>query len=314
MSREFWRNLVTNGIKPCSAHAVLLVLGSVAAATLLRVLIGLIGRGHLLPFATFFPAVLASALLAGPWAGAAAAVLSVSVVWFGFIGGFGVMPRADDVVNLITLMIGCATIIWLTEIYRRMQRGFRRQQRQFELLTREMEHRGKNTFAVVEAIVYQSLEGEREKAEAIAGRIHAVSSTNDIIHSTEDNAAPLRMVIESKLETFLPRATLRGELVMLTPQVARALGLVFHEFVVNALKYGALRTADGHIDVAWTDAGDAIELTWAENCGAPIAAPEQAGFGTRLVTRMMKGIGGAIEADFPPSGIICRLRIPKQDR
>ncbi len=311
MVRGKLRDLVAGGIPPWSVSALLLVLGSVGLATLLRFLVGLIGRGQIVPFATFFPAVLITVLLAGPWAGAVAAALSIGIVWFAFMGGIGVSPSPADIVNLAMFTIGSATIILLAEIYRRMLRDFRRQKRQFELLTREMEHRGKNTFAVVEAIVYQSLEGERDKAEAIAGRIHAVSSTNDIINSMEGNAAPLRALLESKLSTFMARTALQGPPTLLTPQVARALGLVFHELVVNAIKYGALRTNDGHIDVTWNDDSAATTLVWTETTPTPITAPSQHGFGTRLVTRMMKGIGGTIGADFPPSGIVVTLRFPK---
>ncbi len=187
----------------------------------------------------------------------------------------------------------------------------RRRSGEKNLMLRELEHRGKNTFSVVELIVIQTLHDDKAKAEVITGRIRAVSSTNDIISHAANLQPDLRTLIRAKFEPFGQfRANLDGADVKLAPDVARNLSLVFHELVTNAIKHGALSRPDGRIDIAWRKDADGLIVSWTERGGPPASPPAQRGFGTRLVVGCVRSLGGRVEAEFPPSGLVCEISLP----
>jgi two-component sensor histidine kinase len=164
---------------------------------------------------------------------------------------------------------------------------------------------------VVESIVIQTLHDDKAKAEVITGRIRAVSSTNDIISHAANLQPDLRTLIRAKFEPFGQfRANLDGTDVRLAPDVARNLSLVFHELVTNAIKHGALSRPDGRIEIGWRNDASGLTVTWTERGGPPASPPAQRGFGTRLVIGCVKSLGGRVDADFPPEGLTCTIRLP----
>ena len=113
-------------------------------------------------------------------------------------------------------------------------------------MVRELDHRGKNTFAVVESIVMQTLAHDPDTAKVITGRIRAVSSTNDIISHAANLQPDLHTLIRAKFKPFGEfRASLKGGDIKLPADAARNLSLVFHELVTNAIKHGALSRPEG---------------------------------------------------------------------
>lgn len=283
-----------------------------AVATLLRSAIGLM-HPQLLTFASYYPTVLVVALIAGTPAAAVAVALSiVSADWL-----FGPAQRdwTLDTLNYLFFAVVCAFIVAVAASYRRAVASYQAEERQKNLMLRELEHRGKNTFSVVEAIVTQTLHDEKEKAKVITGRIRAVSSTNDIISHAANLQPDLRTLIRAKFEPFGQlRANLTGGTVTLTADAARNLSLVFHELVTNAIKHGALSRPEGRIDISWRTDADGLTIQWTERGGPPTSPPEQRGFGTRLVVGCMKSLGGRVDAEFPPEGLICTLKLPLDNK
>jgi two-component sensor histidine kinase len=86
---------------------------------------------------------------------------------------------------------------------------------------------------------------------------------------------------------------------------------VLHELATNAGKYGALSTDTGRVDVGWGSDGNTFTMSWTERDGPPVAPPERRGFGT-IVMEMMaeRSVGGTVELDYAPSGVIWRLTCP----
>jgi two-component sensor histidine kinase len=202
-------------------------------------------------------------------------------------------------------------MIVVAEAYRQLVARYQAQEKQKNLMLRELEHRSKNTFSVVEAIVSQTLAQDPATAGVITGRIRAVSSTNDIISHAADLQLDLRTLIRAKFQPFGDfRANLAGGEVKLPPDAARNLSLVFHELVTNAIKHGALSRPDGRIDISWRSNDTTLTIDWIERGGPAASPPAQRGFGTRLVVGCVKSLGGRVDADFPPSGLECRLQIP----
>jgi two-component sensor histidine kinase len=308
MIAEWVRRFTQWRLPPYSWRAFAFAVACVAAATGLRYAAGLI-QPEVLTYASYYPAILIAALIAGTPAAIFATLLSV--VAGGWMFGQDERDWTLDTVNYAFFFLSCALIIMIAHAYRRLVANYQAQEREKNLMLRELEHRGKNTFSVVESIVIQTLHDDKAKAEVITGRIRAVSSTNDIISHAANLQPDLRTLIRAKFEPFGQfRANLAGADVRLAPDVARNLSLVFHELVTNAIKHGALSRPDGRIDISWRQNSDGLIVSWTERGGPPASPPAQRGFGTRLVVGCVRSLGGRVEAEFPPEGLVCEISIP----
>ena len=107
---------------------------------------------------------------------------------------------------------------------------------------------------------------------------------------------------------------MQGPEVTLEAEQALSMGLILHELVTNAAKYGALSCpegAPGWIDVAWreADADGLITLDWIEHGGPAVAPPTRSGFGSRLIdTSIRTTLAGSAAMDYADGRLHCRLR------
>jgi PAS domain S-box-containing protein len=184
---------------------------------------------------------------------------------------------------------------------------------QQNLLTRELAHRIKNSMAVIQSIARQTLrDAPKPFADAFTGRIQALAAANDILLETGWLAANLHDLASRQLAVVLGRVTLAGPDVTLPPILATSLGLVLHELVTNAAKYGALSAPQGFVDLTWEVKGNEGErrvlLTWKERGGPPVTPPDHEGFGSTLIQRSLPG--ATVERRFEPDGLVCTIDLP----
>jgi PAS domain S-box-containing protein len=189
-----------------------------------------------------------------------------------------------------------------------------------QMLTRELEHRIKNTLTTVSAIANQTFQGEQyaDARHAFIARMIALGHAHDILTRTSWAAAPIEQVVEGALaphRTKEKRIQTSGPDVALEPRQALSLALAVHELATNATKYGALSNQDGMIDISWSN-GDrqhpGFRFIWQEAGGPPVSSPSRTGFGSRLIERILAGdFGGEVEMQYRPEGLKCELRSPK---
>jgi two-component sensor histidine kinase len=87
-----------------------------------------------------------------------------------------------------------------------------------------------------------------------------------------------------------------------------------HELATNAVKYGALSSDAGRVDVRWIVAGQQLRLTWSERGGPPVTPPERYGFGTRLIERSVaRDLVGTASIEFATDGVMCVIEAPLQE-
>lgn len=186
-----------------------------------------------------------------------------------------------------------------------------------DLLARELNHRVKNLFAVVLAIVKLSARDAPEAkavTDAIAQRIQALLKAHEVSQGELDRpAVSLAMLVETSLAPYRSdelTARVEGPEVVLPVQAVTPLGLVLHELTTNAVKYGGWSEPGGTIAVNWAQEGADIVLSWCET-GAPISeSPQRQGFGTMLMTSSARQLGGSIERDFAAEGARITIRFP----
>ncbi|WP_201860381.1 sensor histidine kinase [Microvirga soli] len=187
----------------------------------------------------------------------------------------------------------------------------------------ELNHRVKNTLATVQSIASQTLrttESSAQFKEAFEGRLLALSKTHNLLTRKSWREAELRDVAEQELAPYRKagdaRVVLDGPDVRLPARYAINLGLVLHELVTNAAKYGALSTNAGHLEVAWSviesdDRAKQLRIHWSESGGPPVAPPKRQGFGSRLIRRSIEGeLGGYMVLNFAESGVAYDISVP----
>ncbi|MET3600228.1 sensor histidine kinase [Martelella mangrovi] len=191
------------------------------------------------------------------------------------------------------------------------------------LLLRELNHRVKNTLAIVQSIAGQTLRRSRTSAEfnmAFSGRLQALSAAHTLLSDEQWGAIALDRLMRSQIAPYIDSGSrqvdIHGSAVYLDPDEALALGLVIHELASNAAKFGALSTRVGVVDITVACSTDGngtphLELDWVEVGGPPVMPPEQRGFGSVLIERSLdKIIGSNVDVDFADTGLRVHIRMP----
>ena len=186
-----------------------------------------------------------------------------------------------------------------------------------DLLARELNHRVKNLFAVVLAIVQMSARDKPEAkpvTDAISQRVRALLTAHEVSQGELDRElASLETLIETTLAPYRSErqtATVEGPEVLLPAKRITPLGLVFHELTTNAVKYGAWAKG-GTIHVSWEWMNDCVRLTWRESGAPHDGVPERKGFGSLLMESAARQFGGTISRDFTPDGLVVTIDLPQ---
>jgi two-component system CheB/CheR fusion protein len=179
----------------------------------------------------------------------------------------------------------------------------------------ELNHRVKNMLMVVMGVAEQTLRTSSDLS-AFRGRfldrLQAMSGSYELLSRENWTEASIGDLVRPHVAPFGPeRVGIEGPDIRVKPRLALSLGMVIHELVTNASKYGALSSPTGRLDVAWSRQDGRLELQWREMNGPAVTAPKRRGFGLTLVEREVKqALGGRAQIDFAKSGLVVHLSIP----
>jgi PAS domain S-box-containing protein len=188
-----------------------------------------------------------------------------------------------------------------------------------ELLLDELNHRVKNTLAIVQSFVNQTLRNAtsmEEASEGLSSRLIGLAKAHDVLTREQWNGADLRDVVAAAIAAYTegfqsPRFRIDGPGLRLRPKAVLAMSMALHELATNAVKYGALSVDAGLVEIEWHVSGDRFGLRWRESGGPRVQMPLRRGFGSRLVeTGLAQDLGGDVTLDFAPSGVICSIDAP----
>ncbi|WP_062112301.1 HWE histidine kinase domain-containing protein [Aureimonas sp. AU40] len=182
-------------------------------------------------------------------------------------------------------------------------------------LNHELAHRMKNSLAMVQAIATQTLRQSttmEEGRKAISHRLSALARAQDILTRSHFTEADVREVVETAIaphQTAGVGVSWSGPRHGLTAQQALGLSLAVHELATNATKYGALSNDAGRVVMSWGPIDGAFEFHWIEAGGPAVVPPDNRGFGSRLIERIVASyFDGEGRIDFDPAGIRFKLR------
>jgi PAS domain S-box-containing protein len=193
------------------------------------------------------------------------------------------------------------------------------EQRQ-RLLFDELNHRVKNTLAIVQALALQTLQTKPQPdqfADAFSDRLGSLARAHSLLTEDSWRGASLKDIVAIALSAFTAEGRsidIGGDAVMVPAGATVTLSLMLHELATNAAKYGALSVAEGRLAVRWTaapsGANTMVDLQWQEDGGPPVSPPTRRGFGSRLLISSARQLGAELDLDFATVGLRCRLRFP----
>jgi PAS domain S-box-containing protein len=188
-----------------------------------------------------------------------------------------------------------------------------------DLLSRELSHRIKNIFSVVGSLIRLSSRGDpalKAFGLKLSEQVTALGRAYDYVRAQEGTSAitlqgMLRELFYAYNMNGVERVRVRGEEVFLSDRIMTPLALTFHELATNAIKYGALTSATGMIDLTIHRAGAMLQFDWVET-GSILQHPtERKGFGTELIAASIeRQLGGRFTREWLPTGLKATATIP----
>lgn len=196
------------------------------------------------------------------------------------------------------------------------------------LLVNELNHRVKNTLAIVQGLAAQSFRNSQDKETSrrvFEGRLQALASAHNLLTESHWKDASVKEIVceaaSATVGAALDRFEIDGPNVSFPPQDSVSLAMIVHELSTNAMKYGALSNDTGKVAVEWTvepveqEEGRIFRLDWVETGGPPVREPtERKGFGSRLIGRgISSGPGSSVKTEFHRDGLRCTIqcRVPQ---
>jgi PAS domain S-box-containing protein len=170
-------------------------------------------------------------------------------------------------------------------------------ERRLRLLMREINHRVKNQYAVVLAVIRQTATraaSVEEFEERIRERILALSHSHDLLSQVDWAGVSLADLVSHQVKPFDNVRTVQslGPEIALDANAVLNIGMALHELIMNAVRFG--KTENEGISVTWrilpaTDgASRSLELTWSEPAVEyPDLPAQDSGYGALVLCRLV---------------------------
>ena len=183
-------------------------------------------------------------------------------------------------------------------------------------LVLELQHRVRNSLAVVRSLSVQTARHATDVPDFLHrfdGRLTALAHAHGLLTSSAGNSVDLLDLAHVVLQPF--RSQHGGALRISGPSLAIGstsatnLSLAFHELATNAIKYGAMSSAEGRVALNWAIQAGRVDLSWRESGGPPTHPPAREGFGSRLLSQTLSHESeGEVSLDYDPEGFRCTMR------
>lgn len=205
----------------------------------------------------------------------------------------------------------------------------KRAEERLRLLINELNHRVKNTLAIVQSLAIQSFHrtGLRHNEEliearsAFEARLFALARGHDVLTRENWESASIAEVVSQACAPYRNHPdegrhieTIGPDL-RIPPPMVLSLSMALHELFTNALKYGSLGVPVGQVLISWSSltspTGPRLILRWEEAGGPLVKPPTRKGFGSRLIQDgLARELNGVVHLHYEPSGVICEMDVP----
>lgn len=190
------------------------------------------------------------------------------------------------------------------------------------LLLRELNHRVKNTLAMLQSLAAQTLKYSTSSEafmRAFSGRLQALSAAHTMLSDNQWHRVSIHGLLKTLITPYAPRyddnVRIAGDDVLIGPDEGLGLGLVIHEFATNAARHGALSVQSGKVNVETRLHGQGedrrLHIHWTETDGPEVPETRDKGFGSVLIERgLQKVLGSKVETRFDPQGVTASISFP----
>jgi two-component sensor histidine kinase len=206
---------------------------------------------------------------------------------------------------------------------KRAEIALRESERHATLLLAELQHRVRNTLAVVRSIARRTAENSTSVEGMVAhfqGRLDAFSRVQAALTRSVGARVNLASLIQDELVAHATRegdqVRIDGPDLTLDPKTAERLSLAIHELTTNAVKHGALMSDRGRVEIKWSrkkaNGSAELLLSWRET-GLKLDSrvPEREGFGMELLLRTLPyDLQANTKVELEPDGLRFELRMP----
>jgi len=197
----------------------------------------------------------------------------------------------------------------------------KRVEEQQRKLVAELDHRVKNVLATVQAVATHTMDATSSIEHFVAaldGRLRSMGSTHEILSHRRWLGVPLAELVQRELAPYATgsNAEIGGPEVMLSAEAGQTMGMVLHELVTNAAKYGALSIPSGRVSIRWRlppsgSASGRLVFTWRETGGPLVQSQSKPSYGMHIVRELVPyELGGTVDYALSPKGAQCQMDIP----
>jgi PAS domain S-box-containing protein len=183
------------------------------------------------------------------------------------------------------------------------------------LIIGELEHRTRNLFSVVQAVIANTLKDAKTVAEAgyvLSGRVKALSQAYSLLADAAWEGTSLAKILSAQSILDSKRVTVDGCEIIVTPRAAQQFALIVHELATNALKYGALSIPTGRVSISGRidryDGAGSFVFLWKESDGPKVSKPTRRGFGSAILLEAAEQFG-SVTMKYLPEGLIYQLQL-----
>jgi len=306
---------------PPRPESVLVQYGTTAILVGLSFLafIGLQGRGGLLGFYLFFPAIFAASVLFNRGAGVFAGALSCVLLYLSLRRTDSLWVPAEFILPLVIFTLVALGLAVVSEALRSAWEHAASSEQAKDLLLRELGHRTQNNLAMVVSVLSLQARSKttpetRSALEKAVARVHAIASAHRHFQPAKQNGqVEMRSYLEDlcqhlgdSLRDVRPIAVeIDSDEVYLRTEQAVPLGLIANELVTNAFKHAFPDDRSGAVRVALRKT-DSLALTVEDNgIGCPVDMQER--IGSRLIRLLAQQLEARVAWEEAAPG--CRVRL-----
>jgi len=186
-------------------------------------------------------------------------------------------------------------------------------------MTRELTHRVKNSFTVLQSILNSTLKNSpepKEFARVFSSRLHSLAAAQDVLTANDWRGIELGALARHQLASYDKldnvKLLITGPEVYLATHYATPFGLIFNELAANAYEHGAWSTPLGKVDLNWRiehkqDAPSRLFVCWQERGGPKPASHRTPGLGIVLIEKSLAG--AQVVNSYEAHGLTCTIEL-----
>jgi PAS domain S-box-containing protein len=183
------------------------------------------------------------------------------------------------------------------------------------LLLMEVDHRAMNALALVQSIVNLSrADSASGYAASVRGRVQALAHAHRLLGEGGWAGADLGEVLAAEIPNGMKkRVVATGSRISVPAELVQPLALVVHELMSNAIRHGALASAEGTIEIDWSDQSERLLIRWNERGARNIVEPPKVGAGLAMLDGVIeRQLGGRVAKTWQPEGLRLEISLPRR--